>query len=219
MEIKGKSISEVWEKSIKAILSHYEQTKETVITERDTTSIEIENIVLVVENPLATPKFSKLHPNPEYLKTYSKKTLDFKYQKDVYARMVNLESNQANVNQLDEAIEKLKSKWFTSKAVITIWNPYMDIHSEHPPCTCLVQFYIRNRKLHLTSFFRSNDAWLCSHGDMIALTNLQKQVAEKIGIEVGTYTHIACCYHIYEYDIYAAMVGFSESLKDFVITK
>jgi thymidylate synthase len=208
MEIRASSLADAWEKGIRAILRHYQQTGETVITERDTTSIELENVVFVVDQPFAEPRFSHLHPNPEYLGAYSDNILDFKYQKDVYSRMLRTEYEQANINQLDEAVEKLKSKWFTSKAIITIWDPYVDIDSDHPPCTCLVQFYIRKGRLCLTSYFRSNDAWLCSHGDMVALTNLQKKVAEEVGVEVGTYTHFACCYHIYEYDIRAAMLKF-----------
>lgn len=209
MEIKAKTISEAWEKGIFAILNHYRTTGETVITERDTTSIEIENIVFYIENPLEEPRCSSLHPNFEYLETYSDNILDFKYQKDVHSRMLCTEYSNANINQLNEAVTKLKSKWYTSKAIITIWDPYVDFTSDHPPCTCIVQFYIRNNKLSMTSYFRSNDAWLCSHGDMLALTNLQKSIADKLNIEVGSYTHFACCYHIYEYDIYAAMKGFS----------
>jgi len=208
MEIIANSVSEAWEKGIRAILRNYQKTGETVITERDTTSIEIENLVFSIKTPFAEPRFSALHPNPEYLQAYSDGILDFKYQKDVYSRMIRTEYNETNINQLDEAVEKLKSKWFTSKAVVTIWDPYVDIDSDHPPCTCMVQFYIRKNKLYLTAFFRSNDAWLCSHGDMIALTNLQQKVAQAVGVEVGSYTHIACCYHIYEYDIHAALQKF-----------
>ena len=98
-----------------------------MITERDTTSIEIENLVFIIEHPLAEPRFSALHPNPEYLREYADNILDFKYQKDVYSRMLCTEYNNSNINQLEEAVEKLKEKWFTSKAVLTIWDPYMDI--------------------------------------------------------------------------------------------
>lgn len=209
MEIKAKTISEAWEKGMTAILNHYRTTGQTVITERDTTSIEIENMVFYIEHPLEEPRCSPIYPNPEYLEAYSDNILNYKYQNDVYSRMLCTEYNNANINQLEEAVRKLKSKWYTSKAVITIWDPYIDLSSDHPPCTCLVQFYIRNGKLNMTSYFRSNDAWLCSHGDMIALTNLQKSIAKKISVEVGSYTHFACCYHIYEYDIYAAMNSFS----------
>ena len=186
MEIIAKTISEAWEKGIRAILRKYNKTGEKVITERDTTSIEIENIVFSIDDPLSQPRYSALHPNPEYLKAYSENILDFKYQKDVYSRMICTEYNETNINQLDDVVEKLKTKWFTSKAVITIWDPYVDIDSDHPPCTCLVQFYIRNNKLHLSSFFRSNDAWLCSHGDMIALTNLLLKVCQRNHIPMRT---------------------------------
>jgi thymidylate synthase len=210
MEIIADTIAEAWEKGLCAIVKHYRRTGETVITERDTSSIEIENMVFSIKHPLAEPRCSKLHPNPAYLEAYASRTLDFKYQKNVYARMVDTEYGDANIDQLAHAVELLKTNWYTSKAIITIWDPYVDEGSDHPPCTCLVQFYIRNQKLCMTSYFRSNDAWLCSHGDMIALTNLMKQVADQLGIEVGTYTHIACCFHIYEYDITAALEVFGD---------
>lgn len=208
MEIRADTISQAWEKSILAILNHYNKTGKTVITERDTTSIEIENLVVHIENPLKEPRQSLFHPNPEYLKTYSNNTLNFKYQKDVHSRMLCTEYDNTNINQLHEAINKLKNKWYTSKALITIWDPYIDLSSDHPPCTCLVQFYIRDNKLNMTSFFRSNDAWLCAHGDMVALTNLQNDVSKELGVQVGSYTHFACCYHIYEYDITSAIKTF-----------
>lgn len=213
MEIRAKTIAEAWEKGLVAIVDHYSKTGETVITERDTSSIEIENMVFHIEKPLKKPRFSKLYPDREYLKLYSNGILNFKYQKHVYARMNSTEYINTNINQLEYVIQKLKSKWYTSKAVITIWDPYVDLSSDHPPCTCLVQFYIRQKKLNMTVYFRSNDAWLCSHGDMIALTNLQKYIAEKLCIEVGTYTHFACCYHIYEYDITAALNAYSKYIR------
>ena len=210
MEIQATTIPEAWEKSIIALLQHYNATRDTVITERDTTSIEIDNMVMHVKHPFQEPRLSHFHPNPEYLETYYNNTLDFKYQQDVHSRMLCTEYTDANINQLDEALQKLKNNWYTSKAIVTVWDPYVDLSSNHPPCTCLVQFYIRNNKLNMTSYFRSNDAWLCSLGDMIALTNLQKQMSDQLSIEIGTYTHIACFYHIYEYDIFAATNKFSK---------
>ena len=208
MEIQATTIAEAWKKSILSILNHYKTTGDTVITERDTTSIEVENMIMRIDKPLQEPRRSNFHPNPEYLETYLNNTLNFKYQQDVHSRMVCTEYENTSINQLEEAVKRLKNKWYTSKAIITVWDPYVDLHSDHPPCTCLVQFYIRKNKLNMTSYFRSNDAWLCSLGDMIALTNLQNQIANEIGIDIGTYTHIACFYHIYEYDIFAAINKF-----------
>ncbi len=208
MEIIANTIAEAWEIGLNEIIKKYLDTGEMVITERDTSSIEIENMVFQIKQPLSEPRCSNFHPNLKYLQTYASQILDFKYQKDVYSRMKITEYGNANICQLDHVINLLKSTWYTSKAVVTIWDPYVDEDSTHPPCTCLVQFYIRDKKLCMTSYFRSNDAWLCSHGDMIALTNLQKFVADELGISIGTYTHIACCYHIYEYDISAALEKF-----------
>lgn len=208
MEIVARTIAEAWEKSVEAIINQYNFTHQTVITERDTSSIEIENMIIVVTDPLEDIRISQKHPNVEYLNKYVANVLDFKYQKHVYSRLIDTEYDSAHVNQLDHAKELLNNLWYSTKGVITVWDPYIDLTSEHPPCTCLLQFYIRNNSLCLTSYFRSNDAWLCSHGDMLALTNLQKSIADQLDIDVGKYTHIACCYHIYEYDIQAALSKF-----------
>ena len=204
MEIYKKTIAEAWEASIYEVVKCYLEKGELILTERDTTSIEIENMMIHIAEPMSEPRHSSIHPNPSYLEAYSKNILDFKYQKDVYSRIVKTGFGETNINQLDKAINLLKSNWYTTKAIITVFDPYIDTDSEHPPCTCLLQFLIRNKHLNLTSYFRSNDAWLCAHGDMLAMTNLQKKVADELEIEIGSYTHIAGCYHIYEYDIFAA---------------
>lgn len=208
MEIAAENIATAWEKSVIAILKMYLQKGEKIITERDTVSIEIENMCISVEKPMDEPRVSEYHPNREFLNSYSNNLLDYRYQKHVYSRIIRTEMDNSNINQLDAVIEKLDAQWYTTRGVVAIWDPYIDTYQGHPPCTTQLQFYVRDNRLNLTSYFRSNDAWLCANGDMVALTNLQKTVADKLGIEVGRYTHFACCYHIYEYDISAAFSKF-----------
>lgn len=211
MEIIKETITEVWEASIDALLNHYINERESVITERDTTSIEIDNMVLVVTNPLKRKAISSKYPNHAYLKKYSGKALEFKYQRQINHRIIEtVLPSQNKINQVDYVTQLLKQTWYSTKGIISVWDPYVDTNSNHPPCTTLMQYYIRNNALCMTDYFRSNDAWLCAYGDMLANVNLLKQIAKKLHLEVGKYTHIACCYHIYEYDIYDAMCAFSK---------
>ena len=48
--------------------------------------------------------------------------------------------------------------------------------------------------------FRSNDACKASFMNAFALVQLQKRIAESLGVAVGDYTHRANSYHCYEKD-------------------
>lgn len=212
MEIIKETIAEAWEASIKALLDHYVNEGESVVTERDTTSIELENMILVVTNPSKRAQNSLKYPNQEYLQNYYGKALEFKYQRQIYHRAIETDLlGRKKINQLEYVSNLLKQTWYSTKGIVSIWDPYIDTETDnnHPPCTVLMQFYVRNNKLCLTDYFRSNDAWLCAYGDMIANVNLLKHIAKKLKLKVGKYTHIVCCYHIYEYDIQNAMITFS----------
>jgi thymidylate synthase len=45
--------------------------------------------------------------------------------------------------------------------------------------------------------FRSNDMLSAAGSNMFALAKLQEHIADKIGVGVGTYTHISLVPHVY----------------------
>lgn len=214
MMIETTTLAEAWEQSIIFLLSSYkskEKPLELIPTERGAKSIEVENIMMRIEKPLAEDRISKLYPNNDYLEKYSKQLLDQKYHNQVYSRITQLETKLGKiVDQQSEVVAKLKNSWYSRRSVISVWDPSEDIYSDHPPCICLLQFYIRNKKLCVSSFYRSNDAWLCAPADMIAITDMQKGVAAKLSMPVGSYNHVAVSYHIYDYDIPAALSTFKD---------
>ncbi|RYH39567.1 MAG: hypothetical protein EON54_18795 [Alcaligenaceae bacterium] len=68
------------------------------------------------------------------------------------------------------------------------------------PCTCTMQFVIRNRRLHMLTSMRSNDAWLGLPHDVFAFTMIQELVARSVGVELGEYRHSVGSLHLYERD-------------------
>ena len=68
-------------------------------------------------------------------------------------------------------------------------------------CTVCLQFFIRNGKLYLTTYMRSNDLWMGFPYDVFQFTNMQVLMAMELGVEVGTYTHIAGSLHLYERNV------------------
>jgi thymidylate synthase len=102
--------------------------------------------------------------------------------------------------QYDIIIDRLKADPDTRQAVVTIWNPQYDLqHMKRDyPCTILHQFRIRNNKLNMSVYMRSNDVWLGAAYDFFQFTRVQLAMASVLGIEPGTYNHHVGSLHIYE---------------------
>jgi thymidylate synthase (methanogen type) len=211
MLIEEITISEAWEKSIIEMLKKFKKGKELVPTERGDMALEFENILLKIKKPLADDRISTRYPYQDFSRDYSLHLFDQGYHQQVYSRITETSYDKKNyINQIDEIVKKLKNEYFSRRGVVSLWNPFEDIHSDHPPCICLLQFYIRRETLCLTSTYRSNDAWLCAPADMVAITNMQINVAEKVEKPVGIYSHFAVSYHIYSSDLPMAMKIFNE---------
>jgi thymidylate synthase len=102
--------------------------------------------------------------------------------------------------QYDVLIDRLKADPDTRQAVATIWNPQYDLQPQKRdyPCTILHQFRIRDNKLNMSVYMRSNDVWLGAAYDFFQFTRVQIAMASVLGIEPGKYAHHVGSLHIYE---------------------
>ena len=82
----------------------------------------------------------------------------------------------------------------------TIENPTNDLN-----CTVCLQFLVRDGKLYCTTYMRSNDLWLGFPYDVFQFTCIQIRMAMELGLDIGSYTHIAGSLHIYERDFKKAL--------------
>jgi len=105
-------------------------------------------------------------------------------------------------NQIENVLDLLKRNPATRKAVIQIYDAE-DIVYEHKdtPCTCTLQFFTRDDKIHMYTTMRSNDAFLGLPHDIFAFTMLQEIIARTLGKDVGKYYHSVGSLHIYERNI------------------
>lgn len=110
-------------------------------------------------------------------------------------------SMRGKVDQVRNVIELLQRKPSSRKAVIQLFNAedllrdYKDI-----PCTCTLQFFVRDRELDAVVHMRSNDAYIGLPHDVFAFTFLQELIARTLGLEVGVYKHLVGSLHIYHTD-------------------
>jgi thymidylate synthase len=85
----------------------------------------------------------------------------------------------------------------TRRAVAITWTPEVDQDEKNVPCLQLIMCTIRRGRLDMKVVFRSNDMLSALGANMYGLTELQKFIADKIGVPVGTYTHISLVPHVY----------------------
>lgn len=84
------------------------------------------------------------------------------------------------------------------QAVIQIFS-MRDIEEYHKdvPCTCFLQFLVRDSRIHLIVSMRSNDIIKGFPHDVFAFTMLQEVLARSLSLELGWYKHNVGSFHLY----------------------
>ncbi len=200
MEVKGTTIAEVWSQSITKLLSE----GKWVPTDRGLRALELCNMQLHVTEPLTQPRTPAHYPFPtKFIEEYANSLIsEVVSTESVYNRLYSFGSK--GLDQVSAVCDQLISSWSSRRAVLTTWDPAVDSQNTHPPCTIYLQLLVREEKLNLTTVLRSNDAWLAAPVDMLALTNLQSHIANKLKIDVGSYSQLSVSYHLYEMDYLTA---------------
>lgn len=127
---------------------------------------------------------------------------------------VDWKHGAVSFDQLKMCEELLRRDPNTRQAVIhikeatnVIENPTKDLN-----CTVCLQFLLRDGKLYMTTYMRSNDLWMGFPNDVFQFTCIQIYLAMRLGVELGTYTHVAASLHLYERD-------YNTSLKNREVTE
>ncbi len=100
------------------------------------------------------------------------------------------------LNQLDKIIKLLIENTETRRAYIPIFDKIDNCGAVDIPCCTSIQFLIRDNKLHLIVYFRSNDVFYALPSDIFGFRTLQKYVSEKVDTPIGSYTHFIASAHV-----------------------
>lgn len=108
------------------------------------------------------------------------------------------------INQWEHAQEQLLEDQNTRRAVIFIASVFdMQKETKDFPCTVFLQFFIRDKQLHLICSMRSNDLILGFTYDAASFTLFQEkmllELRQKIpDLKMGHYFHFASSMHVYQ---------------------
>jgi thymidylate synthase len=183
-----------------------------ILTEDGAWTREIQDARITILDPLSEPRVSKFSPlGPLATNQYSKDLLngcknEFEY--DYHGRLFKFDvdangaiSSDCKNDQISYIKNKLKIKPTSRRAIATTWKRWEDQLRKDVPCLQFIQCMIRNNKLNMYVLFRSNDMLTAFGQNAYGLTDLQKTIADYVGVPMGTYTHYAIAAHIYESEI------------------
>lgn len=111
------------------------------------------------------------------------------------------------IDQLYDVYKKIKADPDTRQAVAVIYNPLFDNFNNDTvdrPCNLILTFKLREGKLDLQVFNRSNDLhWGTFGANLCQFSTIQEMVAGWLGAEIGVYYQNTDSLHIYM-DAYGA---------------
>ena len=201
--VSGASLPDAYHKALVAL---YENNDELPCPDYGTNQKEA-SVTFTTDNPLSEPMISKLFiGDPRSLEQYRQEILDGILDFEIDRGNWDYTYHRRMENQIPWLIDELKRNTDSRRAVLSI-RTEQDLTSGSPACLQHIQFLIRKGALHCKVLFRSNDAVKAAFMNAFALVMLQKRLADNLGTAVGSYTHRANSFHVYERD-YSMFEGY-----------
>jgi thymidylate synthase len=102
-------------------------------------------------------------------------------------------------DQLKRVIKDLKTNPETRRAIVVHYILHeLDRYKYDTPCNDVLNFYIKDNRLHLTVFARSIDLWMGFSNDQYCFAKLMEKVSLETGYEIGTMNWMITNCHLYE---------------------
>lgn len=104
-------------------------------------------------------------------------------------------------DQLADVVLALRRDPDSRRAIVGIWQPDLDsgYDGKDMPCNCTIAFKLRDGRLHMSVFNRSNDmVWGAYGANVVQFSTLLEYVAAMLAVPVGTYYQWSDSFHVYE---------------------
>lgn len=195
-----KTLAEAHETAVKKIITGGNH----LTTENKEETIELPySLHILISHPLEQPRISRgfTKYGLRFLTEYTSKVLDITHLKydgtDPSYTYGNRLRSYDMIDQINGTITKLKDNPNTRRAIMHTWDVKLDFISPEPPCMQTVQLTIRDGKLNMTVYFRSNDMLMAYGANLYALSQLLANMAIQTNTLPGHLETISCCPHIY----------------------
>lgn len=102
------------------------------------------------------------------------------------------------IDQISELIEQIKTNPNSRRLLVNAWNVAEIDSMALPPCHCMFQFYVADRKLSCQLYQRSADVFLGVPFNIASYALLTLMVAQVCGLKPGEFVHTFGDVHIYQ---------------------
>lgn len=222
--VQGENLPDVWERSVLEVWNNGDKLKTQYDAPDDPASADC-TIVMEIENPFAEPRIHRFIPcGPVELEAYQQEVIDGihdnwidpdkgQWEYTYHERLFNysVPGIDKPVDQVQYIIDALKDCPYSRRAQAVTWKAWEDAGIHDPACLQRIWCRVIDGKLCMNVEMRSNDAFRAAYMNMYAFTELQKTIADQLGVPVGSYIHKADSYHIYS-SCFKDMDGFIKAL-------
>lgn len=228
LAVRGRTLPEVWEKSLKELWDKGVEMPTQYDREGDPPSKDC-TMMITIEDPLSEPMIHRCLPAGfDELEKYRLEVVcgltDFrvdpsdhhKWQYTYHGRLsaypTNYPDQKELIPQIDIMIENIAKEPVTRRAQAITWVPRFDAKWHDPPCLqrmwCRMSFSKEKGcwLLNMNTHWRSRDAFKAAFMNMWAFISLQQEIAGRIAdlrgeeVKIGRYVDVTDSYHIYGKD-------------------
>jgi thymidylate synthase len=119
-----------------------------------------------------------------------------------------------HVDQLRQLLDQLQSNPDSRRLLVCAWNPGDVGRMALPPCHCLFQFYVANRRLSCQLYQRSADIFLGVPFNIASYALLTLMIAQVTGLSPGEFVHTFGDAHLYTNHLEQARLQLSREPRE-----
>ena len=117
------------------------------------------------------------------------------------------------IDQMATVVEAIRRNPDSRRLIVTAWNPADIERMALPPCHCLFQFYVANRRLSCQLYQRSADVFLGVPFNIASYALLTLMIAQVTGCKPGEFIHSLGDAHLYLNHLEQARLQLSRAPK------
>ena len=193
-KIISSSIGNAWKNYMK-----YVKQNSYLIDDDKGKILESGPVIIELNKVSKKDKIIKKYGNPQIQKLYTEKMFSESIIEEIGTTYGDRLFNNNGYNQIKIIIDKLHENPNTKSATISLIDAELIGTSARIPCLTTLDFKIRDNKLHIYSFFRSQNV-LNSYGNMYGIIEIQKFIQKKLECKLGTIFMYISSPHYYKVD-------------------
>ncbi|MDL0088686.1 thymidylate synthase [Campylobacter gastrosuis] len=192
-DIVVKTIGECWLRSISKVMQNGKQNFDEDVEIMELLGLSVKILSPKLQDDIVDKFGDKdivSHTLDKFKKGVIMPNRPFTYADQIY--------NKNGIDQFEYLIKRLEKKKESKSATISLLSE--GVMDANLPCLNIIDIKIRDEKLNLQFFFRSQNILGRQYANLLALAKFQADLAKRVCIKTGFIAGYIASAHIYEYD-------------------